>query len=354
MSKNTAPSYSLRSIPSPLALRYNPFNTPTCLTAFLLAAAVSHTSVDPTVHTNLKTKGLIAALTLAIATAGLYIASNSDSLPPLARADEPNTESTPPPTTITPAIDPELLARLKTSYQKPRVSPTRIRLQSALSDLPNSQLPISQFLDEISDRNAPAEYKLFLARTLRNAAKTGLSPQRFAQTIDGLYAVIEQGDAPESFLANLATSLIDTDDSPATIELLTNLLERLDDDRSAAITVNAIARSRQPAALAALYDFALAEAEAASPRTLALAESLIPLSFEQRLPLEPTLLALVSKTQDIQLFSGLLKALSHRPPSETRTQAFTLARERISTFPEEIQPALLNLTQTTLAASTAP
>lgn len=248
-------------------------------------------------------------------------------------------------------ISSDILEELKATYAKKRTSPTRIRIQSSLSEIPSEALPIEQLLEEIADLNAPTPYKLFLARTLRNGAKAEPKPSSRQKIVARLLSTIEVPNTPENLIAGLALALIDIDDSVSTIQRLSALLDRITDDNHTAATLNAIARSNSPDAKAALLKFVQSEADSQTPRTLALSEALIPLSYEQDSPIEETLLKIVSTTQDTRLFEASLHALKNRNPSETKTQAITIAQTRATSFPKEIQPSLFHLTQLDKAAS---
>ncbi len=306
-------------------------------------------------HTNSKPTRLILTLAVTIAVACTYlILTRSDYPHPLSSKSIDSTDSLKPKVKEpTAEIPQESLARLKSTYARNRTSPARIRIQATISDLSNQELPISQLLEEIADKNAPREYKLFLARTLRNSAKTGLSSEKREQVIESLYSIIDSTIEDQTFAAGIATTLVDVDDSTLTISKLSRLLSQLDEDNAAAATANAIARSSKAAAKSALLEFVLTESTSESPRTIALAESLAPLSHEQDIPINPIFHDIVSKTQDSALFIATLKALTNRDASESKSKTIAIARSRIPTFPQEIQPFLLDLTQPSRALHSA-
>ncbi len=302
-------------------------------------------------YTKTISKGLLAVLLFVVFATSVYFVSQNDTRPPAKEAEEIADAPVPAENTrqSEPNIEPEILEKLKKTYASKRTSPARIRAQSYLSELPNTELPIKQFLEEITDPAAPTEYKLFLAKTLRNSAKSGLTHARRATIVNGLRNAIDSPAASEDLLAGLALVVVDIDESASTLTQLSGLLDRIVGDQYAAATVNAIARSSTREAKSALLEFARTEAESETPRILALSESLAPLSYEPTLPIEPILRDIVSKTQDARLFAASLNALGNRGTSEAKTQAISIARSRIASFPKEIQPTLLDLIQSSLA-----
>ena len=214
-------------------------------------------------------------------------------------------------------VDPALL-ELRRAYESPSTRARRVRLQGKLDRKWGSEphlVPVEMLLSQVEDRQAPGEYRVFVAKLLRNAAKRSPDGKRRERIASGLRRAVSSKAGEITVRARLALVLIDTDPSPRSVDVIAPLLEE-GADSDAQTAASALARSACPEAREALWQFVRRHATDPGIRPLTLGAALLPLCYEESLPVEPLLARLLRNTDDEVLLSMVLQGVNARSGSQ--------------------------------------
>lgn len=228
-----------------------------------------------------------------------------------------------------------ILFDLREAYHK-SLLPAQLRLQSELVGfLEEFSPPPERFLGEIVDYDAPEEYRLFLAKLLRNQQKNkGFDQNQQSDVIRFFQSEIGNNEESPLFRARLANILASIDQSEPAANVIASLLDT-DDETVAIQVVSALASMTNQSAAESLYGFVEEHANTPDEMPTAVTASLTPLIMASHNTDAINLASKILKnTDNFQVYSTCISILGIAPPSKALLHAIGTAFVAARRFPE--------------------
>jgi len=228
----------------------------------------------------------------------------------------------------------QLLGDLKHTY-RPGGLPARIRIQGEISDYWEKNQPKpEEVLAQIEATDAPEDYRIYFAHTLRNYIKrTRYTEQEANEAVDQMLAVVGKTDDSAFVRSEVAMVVADFDPTDKAVAAIAPLLE-VEDDQVASRAVTALRKTGNLKAADALVDFVQKHEQLRTKKPMALLSALTVLSGhpDKGKAVIPIVKDEAVNAPNIQFFQGTMMILSRAPSSVETVEAIVAATESATRF----------------------
>jgi len=228
----------------------------------------------------------------------------------------------------------QLCDDLKKTY-RPGGLPARIRIQGEISDRWEKTPPSTQgVIQQIEAADAPEEYRIYFAHTLRNYIKRArYTEQAGNEAVDRMLEIVGKKGESALVRSEVAMVVAEFDPTDKAVAAIAPLLD-VDDDQAASRVVTALRKTGNPKAAEALLGFARKHEQLRGKKPLALLSALTALSGhpEKGKNVIPILKDEAVNAPNIQFFQGTMMILGRAQSSVETVEAIVAATESASRF----------------------
>ncbi len=233
-----------------------------------------------------------------------------------------------------------ILRELRDSYDAVNSVAARVRLQGELTPRWESAPPsASEVLAEIGRRDAPPDYRVYLAQTFRNLAKLRrVDAGRIAEVAAGLVRILSDDSEPAVLRGRLAVVLAAIDQGSPAVQSMGRLLTQPADD-AAMLAVTALRHAATDEAAELLHGYLRANPRERQTKPRTTGAALVALTGYGKLEVTPIAVALLMETQSPELIQATLASAGKLPTSLVLIQALVELHaqpERVPAIPPEL------------------